>query len=796
MKERKFYAEIFLVSLAAILLEIGHTRVFSFKLYYYFTYLIIGVALLGIGSGAVLVAIVPRLRAVAVPRLIAVCCLVAGASVAVGYVVVALTQLNTFHLTDHVAEVVKLAVVCAFLFAPFLMGGVVVATILGTRPHDINRLYFADLIGAGLGCVSSVPLIYLLTPPGCVVLSGLVFVVAGMRLAATDFRAVLPFSVTLAAVLLLATLFPRVLPDPVPDEFKTMSPQAHGNAKVLFSQWSPVFRIDVMESGRADVYFINHDGMVGSGLHRFNGDVASLTQFDADVRSYPFRLLKEAPRVIIIGAAGGHEILASLHFGAAHITAVELNPVTVSLLTDHFADYSGHLAENDRVTLVNADGRSFLQRDNQKYDLIWFVAPDSYSAMNAATSGAFVLSESYLYTTGMIRESLDHLADGGLICMQFGEVNFDQKPNRTARYLGTARAAFEQMGVNDFEKHVLVSTSPSWPLLLSTILIKKTAFSAEEVQRFLENTQLLTGSKVRHAWGGSQPEGPVNKVIALPEAALAAWYARYPYDIRAITDDSPFFWHFARFRDVVANTTVAKDRGWDLEDATGERILLVLLAFVTAFAAVFLLLPLMAIRDTWKQIPHKTMAAVYFAAIGTGFMFFEVSLIQRFTLFLGYPTYSLTVTLFALLIFTGLGSLWSDRYRGRRNLALLALLAAVLALVLLYRFALGPVVDRCIGFALVTRVGLAILFMAPLGLCLGAFMPLGLATIAAVTEHKREFIAWGWAVNGFFSVISSILTTILSMTIGFKMVLLAAGVVYAVGVLFLMRIPAPTAESP
>src|SRR5213075_2597005 len=117
------------------------------------------------------------------------------------------------------------------------------------------------------------------------------------------------------------------------------------------------------------------------------------------------------------------------------ITAVELNPVTVSLLTTHFADYTGHLGDDPRVTLVNAEGRSLLMGDRERYDLIWFVAPDSYAAMNAATSGAFVLSESYLYTREMIVEALRHLTDDGLVVAQFGEINYAEKPNRTVRYL-------------------------------------------------------------------------------------------------------------------------------------------------------------------------------------------------------------------------------------------------------------------------------------------------------------------------------------------------------------------------
>src|SRR5713101_4205405 len=121
MKKKHFYLEIFLISLAIILLEISYTRVFSFKLYYYFTYLIIGISLLGIGAGGVFVAIIPRLRQMAAQRLVVQCCLIGAAAIPVGYFVIAMTQLNAFHLTDHPSEVPKLALICLLLFTPFLM---------------------------------------------------------------------------------------------------------------------------------------------------------------------------------------------------------------------------------------------------------------------------------------------------------------------------------------------------------------------------------------------------------------------------------------------------------------------------------------------------------------------------------------------------------------------------------------------------------------------------------------------------------------------------------------------------
>jgi len=795
MTRHTLYLETFLVSLAVILLEVSYTRVFSFKLVYYFTYLIIGISLLGLGTGGVFVTIFPRLRRHATARSVPLCCVAASAAVLLGYLLVARTQLNAFRLVgwgggSRWDEAVKLALVCATVFAPFLAGGLALATIFSTQTARINRLYFADLLGAGLGCAACIPLMTLISPPGCVMLAGLLFALAGARLAAAGLRVLLVPGGLLALGLLLGAVFPDRLPDPVPDSVKTMAPKPDHPLHVLFSRWSPVFRLDVLRIPDPDSVFLSHDGTLGSVMERYNGDPASLARFDDEDRALPFRLLGPSPRVAIVGAAGGHEILASLHFDAGHVTGIELNPATYSLLTTHFADYSGHLGENPRVTLVNAEGRSFLKASPERYDLIWFVAPDSYAAMNAATSGAFVLSESYLYTAEMIVDSLAHLAPDGLVCTQFGEVDFERKPNRTARYLGTAREAFRRLGIEDFPRHVLVATSPGFNIFTSaTILLRRTPFTEADVARFRQAVARVKNGRVLHAGTADDGGGPVNQVISLPPAELARWYDAYPFDVRPVTDDSPFFWHFVRFRDVIAGS--ARFGAPSPEEGYGEKLLLLLLGVATLLAALFLIAPLLAIRDVWRTIPYKGRAAAYFAALGVGFMFLEVSLIQRLTLFLGYPTYSLTVTLFALLVSTGLGSLVSDRAAARHDRMLLVLGACLLALIAFYHRGLTPVVDHAVGWPLAGRVTVAVLLLAPLGLCLGAFMPLGLRTVAALTPHGEEFVAWSWAVNGFFSVVSSVAATILSMTVGFNVVLLAAGAVYVIGIAAMLSVPAP-----
>ena len=215
--------------------------------------------------------------------------------------------------------------------------------------------------------------------------------------------------------------------------------------------------------------------------------------------------------------------------------------------------------------------------------------------------------------------------------------------------------------------------------------------------------------------------------------------------MRPISDDGPFFWHFNTFDDVIGSFTDPIDRN-DFEDSVGERVLLLLLAVAVLFATVFLLLPFVAIRSTWVMLPRKVHSALYFAALGLGFIFFEVTLIQRLTLFLGYPTYSLTVTLMSILIFTGVGALLSERWKDEPRRVLPWLVGAIVALTVFYECGLPPLTDALLGLPLAVRVPVAFVVLAPLGLCLGTFMPLGLGAVAGA--HRPQERVRGVGLGG------------------------------------------------
>jgi hypothetical protein len=770
---------LFLASMAGLLLEVGYTRIISYKLWYYYTYLVIGLALLGIGSGGIFVVLMPRLRRATTGAIIAGFSLVGAAVIAVGYVIVARIPIDTVRIwvygsAGSFKNFAVLGFICFVLFASFVALGVIVATLLGRAGDRVGRLYFADLIGAGMGCLCAIPLIVRLGPPEVIMLSALIFSVIGLVSLPRRLSLRLGAAVVLVAVLAPLSTGVVTLPDVRPEATKGR------NNHTAYSAWGPVFRVDVIPvSPNADLLL--HDGTLGSAMFRYNDNPKTLTRYKTDPRALPFRTLGAPPnQELIIGSAAGNEILASLYFGAHHIDAVELNPVTLSLLTNHFADYSGHLGQQPGVRLHNADGRNYLARSKQKYDLIWYVAPDSYAVSNAASSGAFVLSESYLYTSEMIEESLRHLTPNGLMVVQFGELDFTHNPNRTARYLMTARKAFAQMRIANPGDHIIVAaylTHASGDL--STIILKRTPFTAAEVGRY--KAALPTVAKVVNSYAPGLPPGPgiIPKLASLDARGAAAVAKAYPRQISAVTDDRPFFWHFAGFGTVLSHIFTPLT-AQNPEDVIGERVLLLLLAVAIMFAAVFLLAPFFFVRREWRQLPSKRVSAVYFGALGLGFMFFEITMIQQLVRFLGYPTYSLTVTLASILVFTGLGALISKRFAARPARAVPVLLGVLIALTLFYAYALNGLTDSLISRSLGLRIVVTLVLLAPLGLCLGMFMPLGLGLVSGLSAHPDEYVAWSWAVNGFFSVIGSVLTTILAMTYGFRFVQFLGFAVYTI----------------
>jgi hypothetical protein len=779
------HAELLLMSFSALLVEISYTRIISFKLFYYYVYLIIGVALLGIGSGGVLVAISKRLRQAPTDTVLFWSLLLGAVGTLGGYYVIAYCRLDSLAIWDYgtyasTKAFLLLLVMCICVFLTFLAAGVFVATLFGRSPQAIGGLYFADLVGAGLACAVVIYLISALGAPASVMVAVVVMAATAVWSGRRMRRVLLAVAMVVAIAGGVLAVRPGLLPYQRLDTSKVFAKGVVG-----YSAWGPILRVDAQRLKGFPVILLFHDGILGAGIYEWDGNRSDLSMyhFPQSLMSIPFRVLGGAPQQeAVIGAAGGHEVLASLSYGAGHVDAVELNPVTVHLVRTTYADFDGHLAQNPAVTYTVADGRSYIARTSKHYQLIWYPAPDSYAATSGALSSAYVLSESYLYTTNGVEADLQHLTSGGIFVAQFGEVD-DTYDLRTTRFVATARQALADMGVTDASDHILVAstlvnfigTEPE-----STIVVSVKPFSQAEIAGFGTALTAVPQTRTLYAPGRVAGVNPVQTYMDTPNAGLGHFYATFPYNVTPTTDNDPFFYHFARFSTVIKNFLHSINSP-DRENSVGERVLLLLLALSIVLAGLFLLLPFVTIRKQWRKLPRKKVSGLFFAGVGGGFIFFEITLMQVLNLFLGYPTYALTVVLMSLLVFTGLGALISRKVTRPRR-AIPYLLGGIGALTAFYLFGLGPMTTAMLGLPLAVRIVTAFVVLGPLGMCLGMFMPIGLGEIASLSDTPREYVAWGWAVNGFASVVGSASATILSMIFGFRLVLFLGFAAYVVAV--------------
>ena len=774
-----------MVGFVGLSLEIAYTRIVSFKLFYYYTYFVIGLALLGFGAAATVTALSVRLRRRDVLDTIRQSAPIIGLVGVISYLVVAklptdVNQIWVGSLGRAALELLLVFVLALSLTAVFFALGVIISLLIVFDAADVRKLYFWDLAGAALGCLLAVPLQLTVGPPAMVLLSLVLFAALGLVIAVSTGkgRELAAGGVALVAV----AAFVVGTQDVRTDQTKTL----RTSDRISGGDWGAVFRVDAVDGGYLQV--LHHDGLWGSSIWKYDGTPATTDRFKADDRQIPWAAHGKNPeRLLIIGAAGGNEIQAALTYGVGQIDAVELNPVTVNLLKNTFAEYSGNIAHLPNVNYVQGDGRTYLARSDTKYDMIWFVAPDSYAASNAATAGAFVLSESYLYTKEMIETAFSHLDSDGLMVAQFGDFDFESRPTRTARYLVTARDALGAE-VGAFEDHtsLIVEASTTEFARVTTIMLSKSPVDAAASARVVQALENVPNARAVYLpGGGGTQEGVTASLITSDQAAVDEIVEDYPFDIASISDDRPFFWHFSSYSSVITNFGRGLE---DSEIAIGERLLLMLLIVAVVVAAILLWLPFAVSRrkatDRTATVPDRWRLVVYFAALGLGFMLIEVSMIQRFALLLGYPTLSLSVSLFTLLIATAIGARGSTWIMGDQRRRLAMSVGGLWAITIVYLLVSDSVTDTVLAWAEPARMLVAFVMLFPVGLLLGMFLPTGIdrarSIAGAADADEGRLIAWCWAVNGFFSVIGSTATTMLSMTFGFDRTVVIGLVLYAV----------------
>lgn len=780
---RSLYLGLFLITLATLLFELGLTRLFSVIIYYHMAFFAVSVTLFGMAFGGVIVHFFPR--AFTVERTQRWMGHMALAFALATAAALATLLAMRFDITHNKLLAIQLFKVSVVLAIPFTCSGVAVALALTRYPRQTNLLYGFDLAGAAIGCLLFAPLLTLLGGPGFILAVALIVALAALVLTLGEPKASRSRMGVLAAVIVTLLMGFLVIRKDHLSAFQMRYLRGVTvDAKTLsFEGWNAISRVtvypdigrsegispDFLKQSAMDQYTILIDTFAATPILKFDGRNFSKMFYPFHDISYAVHAVRKGARMAIIGVGGGRDVLAAKAWGQPEIEGIEINSRVLESLTQRFHDYAGRPLDWPGVRLFLDEARSHIARSGKQYDIIQASLIDTFAATAA---GAFVLTENSLYTMEGWNVFWNHLTRDGILTMSRWYT--PGNPVEAIRLLSLARATLEAHGIPKPQDHILMARTVRSPNVnaqpIATILVKKTPFTAGEIKAFegwiqANHFQLLVTP------GQIQAE-ELRGVMTAPD--LMQYAAGYPFDITPPTDSRPFFFDVLRWRDVMKKEF---RQGNDYISSINLKPLIMLgtlLVTVIAMAFAFIVVPLLVQGRMNKHKKHdlslgrRLGMASYFIMLGLGYIMIELALIQRFTVFLGHPSYALTVCLFTMLLSSGLGSLVAPRLFSTRdedpsanpiarlNLTLFVILLITLAGALW-------VMGHFVSASTPLRILLAAGTIAPAAFLMG--MPFPLA-IQAAARNPQAPLAWYWGINGAFSVCASVLTIALAHSMG------------------------------
>ena len=812
---RFYFLSVALLAGSIIAYEITLVRLFSIAQWHHFAHMIISLALLGFGASGTAISLTQRWlmgnqwKSDEVARRFhntyTTCGLLYSIGVVGCFVLHQYVPFNPLMLVWQPSQVLSIFVLYLILSLPFFFGAACIGLALLRFAGNVNRLYFFDLFGSGIGALGIIVTMYLISPAQNLTLISAVgfcaVLIANWESWKTrQWRRIVPIT-GLAAAFIGYLLFNPISIKISP--YKGLSSTLNfPDAQILNERHSPFGLLHVVRSGLIRAVpglslnaqqpvqpqlgiFTDADGM--TAITDFRGDLSKLGYLGDTTSAVAYHLI-ELPHVLVLGAGGGGDVLNALYHGAVSVDAVELNPQVLELVAKEHKDFAGHIYGPDSpypVQVHVAEARGFVRATTKRYDLIQIALLDSVSA---SAAGTHALSESYLYTVEAFTDLYQHLTPGGIISITRW---LKTPPRDMIRLFGTAVVALEQSdGAVPAQQLAMIR---GWRT--GTLLIKKGTFNAADraaVQNFCRERSFDL------AYYPQMPEVEANRYNQLTEpiffrAAQAIlsndrkqFYEGYPFNIRPTTDNRPYFFQFLRFDSLVQMVrTVGRSAIPFIE--WGYLLLIATLIQAVLAGVVLILIPLFFLRrEDTTSITHNSrftnwQVFVYFLSLGVGFMFIEMSFIQKFLLLLANPTYAVAVVLCAFLLFAGLGSLFSLKLRaiGKLRQPPIAVAIGMLSVIaLVYLQLLPPIFHRFLASSDALKIAVSIGLIAPLAFFMGMPFPLG---IDRLQRHHPHLIAWAWGINGYASVVSAILATCLAIAFGFNVVILLAVGIYLIG---------------
>ena len=767
-----------IVSCASLLLELALTRLFSVVLFYHFAFLAISVALLGLGAGGVFAHIFRARLARWTIEELGASLLFLNAILILGTLEIVLHSAVSLNLELRNFE--KLSIIYLAAAVPFFITGLLFSVIFARKTAQIAQLYGFDLIGGALACILLVPALNLLGAHNAVLCSALLMAIASALIGTLSRMRGAAVAIAFAYVALISVNHSGRLIDII--YAKGLRRDA---SWVQFAHWNALSRVEVDQVGLAKYIVIDADAstaIMNVDPRLWDLDVPVGSDPGTWKQSSPFNwksdLMNAAPSLAnvlrprgdfaIIGPGGGVDVLRAVASGSTNVTGIEINPLIANtIMRGRYADYAYHLYARPEVHIHVADGRSYLRSSRDRYDVVQMTLVDTWASTAA---GAYALSENNLYTVEAFHEYFDHLRPDGMIAITRWEF---RQPREALRVVSQAIEALHEIGVSNPQQNFIVASDgpldqDGRPVI---VLAKKSAFSADEVHAV--RVHLTAHPKLVSLYfpGEINPENAFTRLIQSNDPQ--AFAASYTYNVSPVFDSSPFFFFTLKTANALADLRTTRG-GMDWRVNLGIVILgMVLLISIVAVLA-FLIIPLLL--EPRSSYP-RLLPLCYFIAVGLGYILVEITLIQRFVLFLGHPTYALTVVIFLMLLASGAGSLTARRWSPGKNR-----LAVILVLIVLgtsvYLGLLPVVLRSCVGFAFPIKLLISGLLIIPLGFIMGMPFPTGLALL------DRNFSGgglteWAWAMNASASVLASVLAMVIAIHFGLNVTLFCGALTYA-----------------
>ncbi|WP_083218552.1 hypothetical protein [Candidatus Thiodiazotropha endoloripes] len=802
------YLSLMLLSASALGYELLLMRLFSIIQWHHFAYLVIALALLGYGISGSLLYLRPAIVLRRFSQLYSLALLLFALSSISGFMLAQSISFNIEELFWNPAQILRLILIFLLLALPFAFAASAICMTFMHYPRDtVSKLYAADLIGAGLGAIITLIAIYYVMPQNLLIGLSLTGVVA--TLIAIWETAIKPKTTLQLLTVAISALFFVIIPDlklnysPYKSLAQTLnikgariidqrtSPLGHltlvVNPQIPFRHAPGLSLLNTVEPLEQIGLFVDGDNL--SAITRYPQRREELSYLDQTTSALAYHL-KTPDKLLVIGSGTGSDLLQAHYHRVESIDALELNPQIIALVNQDYRSFAGPVYDNPFTQLHIKEARDYLLESQQQYDLIKLSLTEGASA---SSSGLYALNESYLYTREAMQLYLSRLRPEGILSITRW---IKLPPRDSLKLFATAHQALQAMRLDNIEKRLLMIRN--WQT--STLLIKNGLFTNRE----LEKTEQFCRTRLfDQAYHHQLKAEQSNRYNLLSEAnfyratrqiasgELENLIDNYKFELRPATDDRPYFNHFFKWQSFIEALKLRGSGGMPLIE-WGYVVLLLSLGITGLLSGLLILLPLLLMPKNPSPSNSNQSGSVigYFGAIGLAFLLIEIGTIQKFQLFLHHPIYAIAASLTAFLCFSGLGSYLSERlsqnqsYKQSTAKAILALCVIGLG----YMLILPVLFDALTHLPVAIKIAITILLIAPMAICMG--MPFPLA-IAAMKRNRADQIPWAWGINGYASVISAGLSTVIAIQYGFKTVLLCAILLYLTT---LMTFPGNAAE--